>query len=158
MTGYRSHAAVDERRRLLCVAVAEHVRRDRSHVTRALAWVDARLARADDSTRWVDEQWRELLLDALASPQGLGAVLAVLEDRTENAIRLRQPCPFVGVLSQDERSCILAEHRYDEALNATTVVLTDAEAASLAAAGDDADAQEDAALRLAQSWTAKPIR
>ncbi len=37
-------------------------------------------------------------------------------------------------------------------------VLTDAEAESLGAAGDDADAQEDAALRIARSWTAKPIR
>ena len=99
-----------------------------------------------------------LLLDALASPQGLDTVLAVLEDRTEYAIRLRQSCPFVSVLSQDERSSILADLRYDEALSATSVVLTDAEAESLAAAGNDADAQEDAALRLAQSWTAKPIR
>ena len=155
---YRDHAAVDERRRRMCTAVAEHVRRDPSHVTRALARVDARLARADDSTRWSDEQWRRLLLDALASPQGLDAVLAVLEDRTEDAARLRQSAPFVGVLSQDERSSILTDLRYDEAISATTVVLTDAEVASLAAAGDDADAQEDAALRLAQSWTAKPIR
>ena len=30
---YRDHADVDERRRCLCIAVAEHVRRDPSHVT-----------------------------------------------------------------------------------------------------------------------------
>ena len=153
---YRDHAAVDERRRRMCTAVAEHVRRDPSHVTRALARVDARLARADDSTRWSDEQWRRLLLNALASPQGLDAVLAVLEDRTEDAARLRQSAPFVGVLSQDERSSLLAELRSD-ALSETHVALTDAELDIIGADGNDADAQEDAAPRIARSWTLKPI-
>lgn len=38
------------------------------------------------------------------------------------------------------------------------MVLTDEETEILAAAGEDADAQEDAVLRVARSWTAKPIR
>ena len=101
------HAVVDERRRLLSVAVANHVRRDPSHVTRALAWVEVQLGKPLELGRWLLEQWRGLLEGALASPQGLHALLAVLEDRSEYAMRLRQSSPFASVLSKPELMAIL---------------------------------------------------
>ena len=104
----RDHASLDERRRLLSVAVANHVRRDPAHITRALAWVDMQLAKPVDAGRWTLEQWHGLLVDALASPRGLRALLSVLEDRNEYAVRLRQSAPYAGVLSQPERAAILA--------------------------------------------------
>ena len=53
----------------------------------------------------------------------------------------------------------LADLQLHESLAAVApVLLTDNETAALAAAGDDADAQEDAAMRIARSWHAKPIR
>ena len=115
----RHHANLDERRRLLCVAVAAYVRRDPSHVTRALAWVEVQLTKPADPGRWMLEQWRGLLEGALVSPQGLHALLAVLEDCSEFAVRLRQSSPFASVLSQPERMAILAVAGEAEQLRST---------------------------------------
>lgn len=102
------HRVLDERNRLLSVAVAEHVRRDSQHIATALQVLRRRLAGDVGPSRWSLEQWVVLLEEAQRSENGRAALFAVLEGQTEWATRMRQSTPFAGVLSDDERAAILA--------------------------------------------------
>jgi hypothetical protein len=49
------------------------------------------------------EQWRQIVLQALASAEGFEDLLARLRDPSETAQRLREFGPFAGVLTAAER-------------------------------------------------------
>lgn len=49
------------------------------------------------------EQWRQILLRAQQSPDGLEELLRLLRDRSEATERLREFAPFAGVLTAAER-------------------------------------------------------
>lgn len=59
------------------------------------------------------EQWRQIILRALETPEGFEALLAVLRDPGENAQRLRDFAPFAGVLTREERHQALPECVYN---------------------------------------------
>ena len=44
------------------------------------------------------EQWRQIMLRAQQSPEGLHELLALLRDRSQETERLRDFAPFAGVL------------------------------------------------------------
>ncbi len=49
------------------------------------------------------EQWRQIILRAQQSPEGLTELLALLRDRSPETERLRDFAPFAGVLIVEER-------------------------------------------------------
>lgn len=59
------------------------------------------------------EQWRQLLLRAQTSSQGLQELLALLRDDGEFAQRLKDFAPFAGVLDRKERKEALPECAYN---------------------------------------------
>ena len=53
------------------------------------------------------EQWRGILLEAKASPEGMKRLLSILRDRGEEATHLRSFDVFPGILTRDERRQII---------------------------------------------------
>ena len=53
------------------------------------------------------EQWRQIILEARASAEGLRRLLSILRDPCEEATHLRSFDPFPGVLSHEERRQII---------------------------------------------------
>jgi hypothetical protein len=49
------------------------------------------------------EQWRQILLRAQQSPEGFQELLALLRDRSDVNVRLKDFAPFAGILSAAER-------------------------------------------------------
>ncbi len=58
------------------------------------------------------EQWRQIILEARASSEGLDRLLAILRDPSEEATHLRSFAPFPGVLSIAERRELLCSHKH----------------------------------------------
>ncbi|HXA10400.1 MAG TPA: hypothetical protein VNW28_10480 [Chthoniobacterales bacterium] len=58
------------------------------------------------------KQWREIILEAQGSAEGLRRLLAILRDPGEEATHLRSFAPFPGVLSIDERRELLCSHKH----------------------------------------------
>jgi hypothetical protein len=81
---------------------------------RVECWIQQRLADPDYSIHSIDalREW----LDVIAR-RGIEGVIEVLEDRGENATRMRQSSPFAVLMPQDKRMKIL--RRY-EALRTRT--------------------------------------
>jgi len=89
-----SHDALDELKRSIALAVV------RSFTPREIrAQILANLHRWKSQGMWVSayDEWREL-----AQRDDDGALFAAMLGRDENAVRLRQSMPFVGLLSQEE--------------------------------------------------------
>ena len=59
------------------------------------------------------EQWRQIILRAQQSPEGLRELLALLRDRSEATERLRDFAPFAGVLTVRERRLAAPECAYN---------------------------------------------
>lgn len=53
------------------------------------------------------EQWRQIILEAQASREGMGRLLSLLRDPGEEATHLRSFDPFPGILTQAERQKII---------------------------------------------------
>jgi antitoxin component of MazEF toxin-antitoxin module len=89
-----SHEALDELRRSIALAVVS-----RFSARQIRAQILANLHRWKSQGAWVAayDEWREL-----AEQHDDGALFAAMLGRDENAIRLRQSIPFVGLLSQQE--------------------------------------------------------
>jgi hypothetical protein len=98
----RTHAELDERALAIAAAIAKRLERDPSLASRALDFVERRLADASPRERHELEEWRRLL--QTASPMRLRRFLV---DRGERATRLRQTLPFLGVLTDEERRALL---------------------------------------------------
>lgn len=89
-----SHDTLDELKRSIALAVV------RSFTPRQIrAQILANLHRWKSQGMWVSayDEWREL-----AQQNDDGALFAAMMGRDENAVRLRQSMPFVGLLSQEE--------------------------------------------------------
>lgn len=89
-----SHDTLDELKRSIAVAVV------RGFTPREIrAQILANLHRWKNQGMWVSayDEWREL-----AQRNDDGALFAAMLGRDENAVRLRQSMPFVGLLSQEE--------------------------------------------------------
>lgn len=94
------HHRLDARSRALHAAVAARIRHDPSLIAIALANLERweRQSGPDPALR----EWSEIL-----HSQPLEQVLALLEEDSERADRLRQSSPFTGILSPEERMEIL---------------------------------------------------
>jgi antitoxin component of MazEF toxin-antitoxin module len=89
-----AHDTLDELKRFIALAVV------RSFTPRQIrAQILANLYRWKSQGMWVSayDEWREL-----AQQDDDGALFAAMLGRDENAVRLRQSMPFVGLLSQEE--------------------------------------------------------
>ena len=89
-----SHDTLDELKRSIAVAVV------RGFTLREIrAQILANLHRWKRQGTWVSayDEWREL-----AQQGDDGALFAAMLGRDENAVRLRQSMPFVGLLSQEQ--------------------------------------------------------
>lgn len=99
----RSHEWLDDRSRALHLLVAEKLRNDPGLVSMAL----------DNLTRWERQsgpdrawaEWREIL-----TARPISKIIALLEEESENANRLRQSSPFAGALTEEERMAIFREY------------------------------------------------
>ena len=58
------------------------------------------------------EQWTQILQRAIESAAGFEALLALLRDRSEEAVHLKTFDPFPGVLTTEERQRALTECAY----------------------------------------------
>lgn len=88
------HDTLDELKRFIALAVV------RSFTPRQIrAQILANLHRWKSQGTWVSayDEWREL-----TQRNDDGALFAAMLGRDENAVRLRQSMPFVGLLSQEE--------------------------------------------------------
>lgn len=89
-----SHDTLDELKRSIAAAVV------RGFTPRQIrAQILANLHRWKSQGMWVSayDEWREL-----AQQDNDGALFAAMLGRDENAVRLRQSMPFVGLLSQEK--------------------------------------------------------
>lgn len=89
-----SHDTLDELKRSIAVAVV------RAFTPREIrAQILANLHRWKGQGMWVSayDEWREL-----AEQEDDGALFAAMLGRDDDAVRLRQSMPFVGLLSQEE--------------------------------------------------------
>jgi len=62
---------------------------------------------ADHSAPHRLRQWREIILNAEQSAEGLSSLLAVLRDQSESSVHLKSFDPFPGVLTTHERQDVL---------------------------------------------------
>lgn len=102
----RQHDWIDERSRALAGAILEHLRRAPTLVGRALHTIDRweRVPnRGGQATDPLCQEWRAIL-----TTMPVEALLAFLVSPSEEATRLRQSSPFVGILSPNERAAIFA--------------------------------------------------
>lgn len=97
----------EERRLAMYRLVAEKVRKDPTLLEKART----NLARWQAADRHPDrDEWAKLL------DQGMEACLAMLEEESMHADRMRMASPFVGILPEEERLTFLREwsKRYDK--------------------------------------------
>lgn len=81
---------------------ADKIERDPSLLRIPLENIDRWLANGHTAPHRL-EQWRQILLDARQSPEGLGELLALLRDHGEAAVHFKSFDPFPGVLTSEER-------------------------------------------------------
>lgn len=87
------HNRLDERSLALHKLVAEKLKADPSLIQIA----KSNLQRWGTTDRPALEEWGKLLNN------GISYIVGLLQERSENATRLRQSSPFAGILSEDER-------------------------------------------------------
>ena len=91
--------------------VADKLERDPSLLRIPLENIDRWIARGHTAPHRL-EQWRQIILRAQQSAEGLQELLALLRDRSEETQRLRDFAPFAGVLTTQERRQASTECAY----------------------------------------------
>src|SRR2546425_12563307 len=91
--------------------VADKLERDPSLLRIPLENIDRWIARGHTAPHRL-EQWRQIILRAQQSAEGLQELLALLRDRSEETQRLRDFAPFAGVLTAAERLPVIRECVY----------------------------------------------
>lgn len=81
---------------------ADKIERDPSLLRIPLENIDRWIANGHTAPQRL-EQWRQIILRAQGSPEGLQELLRLLRDRGERAERLKDFAPFAGVLTTAER-------------------------------------------------------
>ncbi|MEO6847715.1 MAG: hypothetical protein ABI443_09145 [Chthoniobacterales bacterium] len=99
----KSHDQIDERSLELHELVADKLARNPALLERAQANLSRWLSARPDELAL--QEWQEIL-----SRLQLQDVIGLLRSGTEDAARLRQSSPFVGILSSDERHTIFAHY------------------------------------------------
>lgn len=100
------HDVIDERALEMDRVIARELRADPAKLKLAVAWIERFLAKPDYS-----EQNKEALREWLQLiRRGLPAVLAALEDFSEEGRRMRQNSPFAVLMPQDERTRIYSQY------------------------------------------------
>lgn len=100
----RSHADADARGRAFARAIADRLRTDPSLVSRARAYVTARLNAASAGEQRELREWDRILRTMSAA-----RLRKFLIDPGERATRLRQTLPFLGVLTPEERERLASQ-------------------------------------------------
>jgi hypothetical protein len=113
--GVRSHADADARGRALGMAIADRLATDPSLVSRARAYVTARLSAAAVGEQRELREW-----DRILRTMSVARLRKFLTDPGERATRLRQTLPFLGVLTSEERERLASEITHRSAEDSST--------------------------------------
>ena len=101
------HQLIDERSYEMHQVIAAALRHDPSELTRVVDWIEKCLSDPDYSIHSKDalREWVKVI-----ERRGVEGVIEVLEDRGEDATRMRQSSPFAILMPQDERMKILRRY------------------------------------------------
>jgi hypothetical protein len=101
------HEIIDERNYEMDQVIAELLRNDPAKLQVAISWIEQKLVQPDYSIHSKDalKEWLELMRS-----RGLEGVLDVLNDRGEEATRIRQNSPFAVLMPEDKRQEILRRY------------------------------------------------
>lgn len=101
------HEVIDERSYEMHRVIADILREDPTKLDLAVEWIERLVSDPEYSVHSKDalQEWLGLIRSG-----GVAAVLSVLEDPGENAIRLRHTSPFAVLMPQDKRTEILRRH------------------------------------------------
>ncbi|MEN8208570.1 MAG: hypothetical protein ABFR50_04885 [Candidatus Fermentibacteria bacterium] len=102
ISGVVSHDMQDKRLTEICRIIGKMINEDRSIIERAKKHIKLILKGKTDSARGDIEEWRDIL--QRYSVRRLVHFLSSEEDR---AIRLRQSCPFLAILSEKEKERVI---------------------------------------------------
>lgn len=91
--------------------VADKLERDPSLLRIPLENIDRWLANGHTAPHRL-EQWRQIILRAQGSPEGLQELLQLLRDQNPVTERLREFAPFAGVLTALERRAFIRQCVY----------------------------------------------
>ena len=91
---------------------ADKLERDSSLLRIALENIDRWLANGYSAPHRL-EHWRQIILRARATPEGLQELLGLLRDEGPEAKRLREFAPFAGVLTARERREVIRQCVYN---------------------------------------------
>ena len=91
--------------------VADKLERNPALLNIALENIDRWLSQGHGVARHLEE-WREKILHAERSSEGLQALLNLLRDRSETAERFKEYAPFAGILTAAERHVFIRECVY----------------------------------------------
>lgn len=101
------HQVIDERSYEMHQVIADVLRRSPGQLALVKTWIDRMLGNPDYSEQNKDalREWQRVI-----DLQGVRGVLAVLDDRGEEAVRMRQSTPFAVLMPQDKRLEILDKY------------------------------------------------
>ena len=85
------------------LAIADKIERDPALLAIPLDNIARWLAHPEPLAPHRRKQWREIILAAQATPEGMTALLELLRDDSEEARHLKSFSPFAGVLTREER-------------------------------------------------------
>lgn len=84
------------------LAIADKIEKDPALLTIPLDNIARWLAHPEPLAPHRRQQWREIILRAQATPEGMTALLQLLRDNSEEAQHLKSFSPFAGVLTTAE--------------------------------------------------------
>ena len=101
------HQVIDERSHEMDQVIADILRRAPGKLALVSAWIDRRLSDPNYSDQGKDalQEWV-----AVIESEGVDGVLRVLDDRGEEADRMRQSSPFAMLMPQEKRMEILKKY------------------------------------------------
>ena len=104
MSGVVSHEMQDKRLVEICRIIGKMINQDRSIIERAEKHTRMILKGKSDSASGDIEEWRDILQNYSAR-----RLIQFLSSEEDRALRLRQSCPFLAVLSEKEKERVLKE-------------------------------------------------
>ncbi|NOQ22051.1 MAG: hypothetical protein GQ565_05295 [Candidatus Aegiribacteria sp.] len=104
MSGAVSHETQDKRLTVICRIIGKMINEDRSIIERAEQHTKLILKGKCDSARGDIEEWMDIL-----QKYSVRRLVQFLSSEEDRAIRLRQSCPFLAVLSKKEKDRVLKE-------------------------------------------------
>lgn len=101
------HQVIDERSHEMDQVIADLLRRSPDKLSLVTNWIAYRLSDPNYSNQGKDalQEWLDLI-----ESEGVEGVLRVLDDRGEDATRMRQSSPFAALMPQDQRLKILEKY------------------------------------------------